>query len=226
MVVRRFRWVVIGLVLVVLLGFFGCAHGRRGPAPHAGDCELIGVWSNGWHTSLAVPGHLVGDDHPLRRLFPEEKYFLIGWGAQAFYMDPSPGFWDGVGAALPPTSSVMHVIADDMPVWDAYYYGTELVPVAVSRAGIDAMLGEIGEGLLVDEDSGGLKVLSLGQVPGRSYFIAARDGFHLFNVCNHWTAARLRTAGADVRPRLAFHAPWLTGALRDGGAPMACPVAQ
>ncbi len=37
---------------------------------------------------------------------------------------------------------------------------------------------------------------------GRALFYHARGKFHMFRMCNRWTAERLQLAGCSVRPRL------------------------
>lgn len=194
------------------------------PPPAPGDCAVVRVWSNGWHTALALPASALGENHPALSLFPEARYFLIGWGERNFYRDPSPGFFDGLGAILPPSRSTMMIIAADEPVETRIWPGREVVDVAVSRAGLARLSAEIADSLVKGED-GAPMVIGEGRVPGSSVFVESRPGFHLLRMCNHWTAARLNAAGVRVEPRLAFHAPWLTGALHRK-APQHCPAAR
>lgn len=181
----------------------------------------VTVWSNGWHTNIALPADAMEADHPLRTLFPEAGHFLIGWGERDFYLDEDPGFWTGLDAIIPPSPSVMQVIAADEPVEERIWRGEETVKVALSRTGRARLAREIGETLALDE-AGAPVIVQGGRVEGTSLFLEARPGFHLFHMCNHWTAARLGAAGVKLRPSLAFHAPWLMGALKRN-APQSCP---
>lgn len=182
---------------------------------------MIRVWSNGWHTNIALPASAMRPDHPLRTLFPEAGYFLIGWGEQNFYLDEDPGFWTGLNAVVPPSPSVMQVIAGEAPVEETLWPGEEVIDVALSEAGLARLVRELAETLVMDSD-GRPVVLQSGRVEDASAFLQARPGFHLLHMCNHWTAARLASAGVELRPRLAFHAPWLMNALKRK-APRHCP---
>lgn len=215
----RLRVLAVLWTAAVLLA--ACAS-QGAPRASAGDCVTVTVWSNGWHTNIALPADAMEADHPLRMLFPGAEHFLIGWGERDFYLDEDPGFWTGLDAIIPPSLSVMQVIAADEPVENRIWRGEETVRVALSRAGRARLAREIGETLALDE-AGSPVIVQGGRVEGTSLFLEARPDFHLFHMCNHWTAARLAGAGVKLRPSLAFHAPWLTGALKRN-APQSCPA--
>ncbi len=198
----------------------GCVS-KHAPPASPGDCATVRVWSNGWHTNIALPAEPMSPEHPLRILFPDARYFLIGWGERDFYLAEDPGFWTGLDAVVPPSPSVMQVIAGETPVEDAVWPGEEVVSVALSGAGRERLAREIAETMVLGE-GGRPVVLQGGRVQGASAFLKARPGFHLFHMCNHWTAARLASAGVELRPRLAFHAPWLMDALKRK-TPRSCP---
>ena len=81
---------------------------RAAPAS-AGDCIELHLYSNGYHSDLAAPASLFPDDHPLRRLFPDAREFLIGWGDQEFYYSDGTNLWLALDAIIPPSPSVMHI---------------------------------------------------------------------------------------------------------------------
>lgn len=214
---------ISGVTVLWIAALFLAACASQGaPRASAGDCVTVTVWSNGWHTNIALPADAMEADHPLRMLFPGAEHFLIGWGERDFYLDEDPGFWTGLDAIIPPSPSVMQVIAADEPVENRIWRGEETVSVALSRAGRARLAREIGETLALDE-AGAPVIVQGGRVEGTSLFLEARPDFHLFHMCNHWTAARLAGAGVKLRPSLAFHAPWLTGALKRN-APQSCPA--
>lgn len=198
-------------VFVAILLLLGCASSPTTP-PTPADCMTVRLWSNGWHSSLALPAWVFETDHPVRRLFPDKEYFLIGWGAREFYLADNPGVWRGLTAIVPPTRSVVHVIAGDTPVEDGLWRPKQIVEFAVSENGAREMVERIARSLSYDE-RGAPIVLREGRVAGASYFLAAADGFHLLHMCNHWTARRLREAGVPISPALSFSAPALLRAV-------------
>jgi len=157
-------------------------------------------------------------------LFPDARHFLIGWGERDFYMAADAGFWKGLKAIIPPSPSVVHVIAADTPVEDTLWPARDLVEFAISESGAKHMADGIARSLAYDE-RGTTIILGQGRVAGAGYFLAARGNFHLFNMCNHWTARRLREAGVRVRASISFTAPGLMSAVRRKTSP-SCPVSE
>jgi len=188
--------------------------------PPPDDCVRLRLWSNGWHAAIALPAEAFGERHPLRALFPNERYFLVSWGARDFYMADKAGFWDGVFAIAPPTSSAMHVIAGKEPVEETFWRPREMVDFAVSRSAARALADSLAA-RLVFNGKGAPIILGEGRVAGASYFLESKGQFHLFNMCNHWTARRLKEAGLPVRAGLSFTAGGLMSAVRRK-TPRAC----
>ncbi len=200
------------LALIAATALSACAS-PKAPPPNAGDCTTIRVWSNGWHVNLAMRAEHFGADHPVRALFPDARHFLVGWGERGFYMAEDASFWQGVAAALPPGPAVMQVIAHDAPVEETIWRGSEVLTVAISERGADNLAASIGRYIRTDENGAPI-VLSQGRIANESAFVAARGNFHLFNMCNHWAAKRLQTAGVPVSARISFTAPGLMKAVR------------
>ena len=145
-------------------------------------------------------------------------------GARKFYMAEKAGFWDGLFAVIPPTTSVIHVIAGRQPVEETVWRPREMVDFAISKSAAEALAGGIAERLAYDEN-GAPKIVREGRVSGSSYFLEAKGQFHLFNMCNHWTARRLSDAGVPVSAGLSFTAGGLLRAVRRK-APSACPAEE
>lgn len=184
--------------MALALALFGCAAPAATPRPlQAGDCFEVAVWSNGVHTSLSIPAEALPPDHPFRRLYPEARHLLIGWGDAAFYRSDGTDWRLGLRALIPPSPSAVHVLASDTPA-ETWFTPTEAPRFGIDRAGAVELSRFLAQALETGAD-GAPKVLSEGQVPGASVFLAGREGFHAFNVCNHWTARALRAAGLDVR---------------------------
>ncbi|MEO1136131.1 MAG: DUF2459 domain-containing protein [Pseudomonadota bacterium] len=183
-----------------------------GPPPTAGDCIATRVLTNGTHTDIALPADAFDENHSLRAIYPDADHFLIGWGERDFYMAEDAGLWKGVKAILPPSPSVLHVVAVEGPMDALAWRDGEVLDVALSRTGARAMTAEL-ERSLVRNDKGAVLVLGAGRAAGRSVFIADGRGFHLFKMCNHWAAARLREAGVPVKARFSFTASALVKAV-------------
>lgn len=176
-------------------------------APSAGDCVTLHLWSNGYHSDIGAPAEIFPADHPLRRLYPEAREFLIGWGDQAFYYSDGTNLWLGLDAIIPPSPSVMHVTYD-APEASAYLGPNDDLAMAISREGAARFVAYVDRALILDE-AGNVSVTTPGKIVGRSVFVRTRGSFHLFNVCNQWMARALRAAGIDVNARAA----WLAGPL-------------
>ncbi len=183
------------------------------PGPTAEDCVTLRLSSNGFHTNIAMPAALFPPDNPIRQHFPDDDWFLIGWGDSDYYIDPDPGIGQAIVAALWPTSSTLHVIAHHAPVEDTIWRG-ENVEFGVSRAGADRLVQDITATLSLDA-RGEPVILAEGRVAESSLFFAAEPSFHLFYMCNHWSAARLRDAGLPVQAWWSFTAPGLMNAVRN-----------
>ncbi len=200
------------------------------PAPRvtpasALDCVELHLYSNGYHSDIAAPASIFPEDHPLRRLYPEARTFLIGWGDEAFYRSDGANLWLGLAALGPTGPSVLHVTYD-APAASAYLGPTDDLALGVSRAGAARFVAFIDRALELDEAGEPLRIAD-GKVVGRSSFLRARGSFHLFHVCNQWMARALRAAGVDVNARAAWLAgPLIRQARRKGPTACAAPSAD
>jgi uncharacterized protein (TIGR02117 family) len=183
--------------------------------PAAGDCVELHMWSNGFHSDIGAPADIFPVDHPLRRLYPDARSFLIGWGEEAFYRSDGTDLWLGLNALVPPSPSVLHVAYNASP--SSVYLGpNDDTAIAVSSEGAARLVAYIDRALVLDE-AGAPTVTSPGKVVGRSVFLRTRGSFHLFNVCNQWMARALRAAGVDVNARAAWMAGPLIAQVRETG---------
>jgi uncharacterized protein (TIGR02117 family) len=182
------------------------------PAPavvraSAGDCVELHLYSNGYHSDIGAPASIFPEGHPLRRLYPDARSFLIGWGDERFYYSDGTDLLLGLDALIPPSPSVMHIAYNAGPS-SAYLGPNDDLAVGVSAAGAARFVAFIDRALVLDEQGAPVRI-SDGKVIGRSSFLRTRGSFHLFNVCNQWMARALRAAGVDVNARAA----WLAGPL-------------
>jgi uncharacterized protein (TIGR02117 family) len=208
---------VIAFTLLVYL--YGPVPAPNVTPPSAGDCVELHLWSNGFHSDIAAPADVFPADHPLRRLYPDARSFLIGWGDQRFYYSDGADILLGLDALIPPSPSVLHIAYNAAPA-SVYLGPNDDLALAVSHEGAARFLAYIDHALVLDE-AGAPIITSPGKVIGRSSFLRSRGSFHLFNVCNQWMARALRAAGVDVNARAA----WLAGPLirQARRAAAACP---
>jgi len=208
------------LAAAFALSLAGCASPGAPPAT-PGDCVPLRLWSNGWHTNFAFSSEVLPEDHAIRRLYPKADYFLVGWGERDFYMAMDAGFWRAVKAVVPPSPSAIQVLAADEPIENRLWRPRDLVDFTVSEAGARRLAAALDGS--IDRDRDGAPIgLGEGRLRDSGVFLKARGQFHFFHMCNHWTAARLREAGAPVGARLSFTAGALMRAV-DRKTSDACP---
>jgi hypothetical protein len=219
---KRPRAAIAATALAALLGYlFWPLPAPPSTPPSPGDCVEFELWSNGFHTDLALPAALLGPEHPIRALFPDAQSFIIGWGDEAFYRSDGRDVLAGLAALVPPSQSTVHVIADTRDV-RAYFVPHSRAVIAISRAEAQRLADFIAAEIAIDQ-AGAPIVIVPGKLEGRSLFLRGRTGFHAFNVCNHWMARALRAAGLDVNARAAwFGGPLVEDARRHAAG--ACPA--
>lgn len=208
-------------LVLALLGYLYLPLPAPGVAPaRAGDCVTLHLWSNGFHSDIGAPAALFPEDHPLRRLYPDAREFLIGWGDERFYYSDRFSLWLALDAIIPPSPSVMHVTYN-APAASAYLGPTDDVAIAVSREGAARFVAYIDRALALGPDGGVIRTHD-GKVVGRSAFVRTRGSFHLFNVCNQWMARALRAAGLNLNARSPWFGDQLVREAR-AAARSACP---
>lgn len=180
----------LGVFLMACIGLLGFRLLLPAPeiAPPSGPCVEVMVASNGFHTDLIFPAAILPTDHPLRRLFPRARTLAVGWGDREAYRSGAQRPWLHLMTMIPPRPSVMHVAADT---------GWAGRRAAISARGAAQLALHLRDALTPTR-GGDATIVSSGQIPGRSYFLAAREHFHIFNLCNHWTARTLNAAGLPV----------------------------
>ncbi len=202
---------IAATVLLIATLIFGYLYlpipGPRVAAATEGDCVELHLYSNGYHSDIGAPAEIFPEDHPLRRLYPQARTFLVGWGDRAFYASDGSDLLIGLDALIPPSPSAFHITYDAAEA-SAYLGPTDDLAVGVSREGATRFVAYVDRYLVLDEDGDAIQI-SNGKVIGRSAFLRSRGSFHLLNVCNQWMARALRSAGIDVNARAA----WLAGPL-------------
>jgi uncharacterized protein (TIGR02117 family) len=211
----------LGLLIaaaIVVIAVVATAHpGDRSlwpPAPGAPASEIF-VVSHGYHSGVVVPRRLLADAADQRGLhalgyvaerFAGFDWLEIGWGDERFYREvptiESMTFVLAVRALLwPGNPSVLHIVGVGSDP-RATFPNSDLVRLKLSAAGfqrladkLDASFARARRDLPAQELGRGLY--------GTSLFFRANGAFHLFNVCNHWTAGLIDAAGVPTAPVLA-----------------------
>jgi uncharacterized protein (TIGR02117 family) len=218
---RRPRLSVLGgLLLALIVYLYAPIPAPAAPPARAGDCVVLHLWTNGYHSDLGIPASMLASDHPLRQLFPHADTLLVGWGEDAFYHSDGSNLLLGLDALIPPSPTVMHVVAG-AEAGHVYLGRTVDQQIAVSREGAAGLADYLKTALVLDPE-GRASIESPGKVIGASYFLRARGNFHLFNVCNQWMARALRSAGVNVNWRDKWLGTPLVEEVRRR-APAACP---
>jgi len=207
-----------GTVGVVLLALWALNPRPLAPPPSPGDCVMIAVASNDWHTNLYLPAEAFPADSGLRRDWPEADWFVIGWGDEGFYLE-GPSVSGAFAAMVPPSPTVLHIVA--LETSPEAYFLDRSVAIAVSRQGLDVIAADI-MGELARSESGQPIRLEGGFLPGQSAFYRATSSYHLLRSCNQWTADRLRRSGLAINSPVSSFAQPLVWQL-DWFAPKSCP---
>jgi uncharacterized protein (TIGR02117 family) len=214
------RRIGIGLAITALLFvFITVVTARWGdsslwpPAPGAPITEVF-IVNHGYHAGIAVPPAALAEQASRRGLsalgyvatrFADFDWLEIGWGDEGFYRYVPTA--DSLSAAMalralfrPGNPSVLHVVGVNNDP-RAMFANSEVVRVGLSDAGF-ARVADMLDSTFAR--SNGVMPQELGPgLYGTSLFFRANGAFHLFNVCNHWTARVLDAAGVPTAPVLA-----------------------
>ena len=144
------------------------------PAPRvvaasAGDCVELHLYSNGYHSDIGAPAEIFPNDHPLRRLYPQARTLLIGWGDRAFYASDGSDVLAGLDALVPPSPSAFHITYNAAEA-SAYLGPTDDLAIGVSREGAARFVAYVDRYFVLDQDGDAIR-LSEGKVIGRSGFL-------------------------------------------------------
>jgi uncharacterized protein (TIGR02117 family) len=184
------------------------------PAPGAPTTEVF-VVSHGYHSGIIVSRHSLMDVASRRGLdtlgavatrFASFDWLEIGWGEERFYREvPTLEFMTAGLAARallrPGNASVLHVVGfENHP--RAAFANSDLVRLELGDAGFVRLAGKLDASFARDGASSLPQELGPGLF-STSLFFRANGAFHLFNVCNHWTASLLDAAGLPTAPVLA-----------------------
>lgn len=176
------------------------------PAQSKADQSTIYVTNLGYHAGIVVPAYSIKQTPGLRSLNQALSYFEgadwieIGWGDKAFY---EAGDWNLINfptmakAAFTPTPTIFHIAGFRGHIPSIFAYN-DVVELTISKTGLTQMLQMIEKDMKQTGTSPAPKGLY-----GDSRFFPAKGAYHLFNICNHWTAKRLNDAGLPINVTLA-----------------------
>ena len=213
----------VGLGVVIAAGLFAAAvvgsarWGDRSLWPPAAGAPATEVFvvSHGYHAGIIVPVRSLAEQGRQRGLsalgyvatrFAGYDRLEIGWGDEGFYREvPTP---DSLTVALalrallrPGNPSVLHVVGIKNDP-RAMFPLSDLVRIDLGAAGFERLAEKLDATFARGPDN--LRPEELGPgLYGASLFFRANGAFHLFNVCNHWIAGLLDTAGVPTAPVLA-----------------------
>ncbi len=191
--------------------------GDRGlwPAKPGTPTVEVFVVSHGYHAGLVLPLHALADVANRRGLaalgyvaarFDGFERLEFGWGDEGFYREVPTARSLTVALALralfrPGNPSVLHVVGGGADA-RAMFPNSDLVRLDLGEAGFARLADKLDATFARGE--GGLLPVELGRgLYGMSLFFRANGTFHLFSVCNHWTAGLLDAAGVPTAPVLA-----------------------
>lgn len=176
----------------------GCSSSDERTSSDAERSRVVYVVRRAHHSGIAIAtADWPNRDGPVLASFPQARYLEFGWGDAAYYQAPDPALGVTIAAVFWPTPTVMEVIP-----WQVIAEGfedSETVALRVSNAEFLAIAQAIDDSFVqpISATGNGYDVPN-----GRSLFYDARGKFHMFRMCNRWTAERLKLAGCSVRPRL------------------------
>jgi len=157
-----------------------------------------------WHSGIMlrrsdVPSGLL----PEALEFAPFEYIEFGWGDREYYIDPNPGLWKALRAALWPTAAVMHVAAFKDPPRVAFPPSV-ITEIVVNPAEYRALSAYIDDSFMRESRSRSER-LQRGLYGDASYFFPATGTFHLLNTCNDWTERALKKLDPANSPQRSPH---------------------
>ncbi len=200
--------------------------------PAAGPSVIVFVADNGFHSDLVIPVRDLAaaadtlDAPRVRGVLARFKgldFVMLGWGDLQFYTGPATVdlHQAGVGvlAALGLNGAGAVHVAGFTGDPRLRLATRRMVRLRLSRQGVSRLVMRL-EATISDSTP-----LRAGVYGDASAFFPSGRRFHLFNLCNHWTAELLDAAGVATHALLAGAPDALIGDLvwRAGGEVIALP---
>lgn len=206
----------LAAVVLGVLMLSGCAS-RPEPAVRELVCppqRSYQVVNHGAHLGLVVPADdLIRAVPGLALEFDKAQRLELGWGDEAYYREPEPGWVLGLWAVLWPTSSVLHVagLAGDPR---EHFPGFEIVELQVSEEGYRRLIAYLAEAFAL-APGGDPVAVGPGQY-GHSLFYRAHGTYHVLRTCNTWTAQAIAVSGLPVTHPFTIRAEAVMSQIRSG----------
>jgi uncharacterized protein (TIGR02117 family) len=186
-------------ILLACVVLCGCSSSAQRAPSDTERSRFVYVVRRGHHTGLALA---VTDwpnrDWPVLASFPQARYLEFGWGDADYYQTPDPTSGMTIAAIFWPTPTVMEVVPWRQDI-AAGVADSETVALHVSDAELQAIARSIDASFVQPISATGK---GYDTASGRARFYNANGKFHLFRMCNRWTAERLQLAGCSVRAPL------------------------
>ncbi len=185
---------ILCLILVTILPAVPDAQSSNASAPN-NDIQVYLI-RHAWHAGIVLHrAHI--DTLSVLSDFPEAKYLEIGWGDADFYMNPDPGVWITVKAAIFPTTSTLHVAGFQRPITE-FFPGTDVIRLTLPRDGFAELLAFLERSFARNREN---ELVTLGEgLYGTSAFYKGSEFYYGFKNCNTWVARAFRQAGVPFRP--------------------------
>lgn len=214
---RWVGWSLLGAIALLLAATLLTA--RSGDTalwpPKAGPTIDVYVVSHGYHSGLVLPRNALADAAgrqgnsaliAVAQRFGAYPWIEVGWGDEGFYRSVPDARSLTLALAVralfrPGNASVVHVVGlHDEP--RAIFPSADMVRIGLAPEGFARLLDRLDASFARAESAALPEALGPG-LYGPSLFFRSVEAFHVFNVCNHWVAALLSSAGLPVAPVLA-----------------------
>lgn len=160
----------------------------------AGDTAWI--LAHGWHSEIGLRAEdASGGLAYYRRLFPDARYFLFGFGKLSFVLDEAGPVIELLRGPLPGAGVVKVTALRNSP---ARTYDEPVTAVALPAGGAAKVAAAISDTIALGD--GGRPKLAVDEpIAGSLFYVAARR-YLLDDNCNTWVAELLYRSGLRVRP--------------------------
>jgi len=184
------------LAICALLMVVGCRPVPLPPQdPAAERTHAVYLVSHGRHAGVALYREdLSVDEWPALDALdaPREPTFVeVGWGDAGFYPADAPTVGDGARALFWPTESVLHLVAVDQSLPEAFPLST-IVRLTVTEAGFERLVE-----FITRHHADVLEPVAR-SLYHRGHFFPADRRYHFLYNSNRWSGEALERAGVPI----------------------------
>ena len=151
-----------------------------------------------WHTGFVFLARDIFALLPdLKTRFSEMAYLEFGWGDRRYYQSEGSSLAEKTLAVLVHSGSTMHVVGlAEKPVKTVD--SGQIIELTLENAGYQSLLKFINISFYKNQQKH-IEEQNNGRFDN-SHFYRGVGLYHLFNICNKWTAKGLKKAGIDISP--------------------------